>query len=448
MAKRLHELSLPEDFPLLLRMPVPEKTYLGTADNDLLLSTARAALALWRGMTSGEIRVPTDEIEAACPFCGESISISGDAVFDRAIFTVGTTYDFSAKKIAKTKNKVSELIPGLNLSSVRKFTDVNAAEYNTHQVAAQCMTMAYFHGWIASYFFDIFEPFQLPAAPVAAFETIAHDVIGELLQYRNQARGYAARLVDYLLTSTVKFLTDVYRRKGNLVNKEHHVGPFSQIRTSEIGLLARRDKNLTTRYGDKQIEKVFEYQLNLILQSLGFYVVLTRSGQRTVDLVCISRDPNSGYSFLVEAKSTTGPYSLPSSDERALADYVNDFRKNLTSLQKLSFVIVVGPSHSKTLERKLIALESKVGIPVRFWSAQDLANLREEIVGPVLPQSFLNAVLCSPRIMPPNSSKHIADEYNKVQKAHQAFVASLLPSAAPTGLPCEGHEVPSSNADS
>lgn len=448
MAKRLHELSLPEDFPLLLRMSVPEKTYLATAGTDLLLSTARAAVTFWRGMTSGEIRVPSDEIEAACPFCGEAIRISSDAVFDRAMFTVATSYDFSAKKIARSKLKVNELIPGLNIPSLQKFTGTNSEGHNTHRLAAQCVAMAYFNGWIASYFFDIFESFQLPAAPLAAFESIAHDAIGELLQRRSELPGYAARLIDYLAGSALKFLTDVYRRKEGLVNKEHHVGPFSQIRTSEIGLLARRDKTLTTRYGDKQIEKVFEYQLNLTLQSLGFYVVLTRSGQRTVDLVCISRDPNSGYSFLVEAKSTTRPYSLPADDERALVDYVNDFRKNLSSLQKLSFVIIVGPSHSKTLERKLLALESKVGIPVRFWSAQDLANLREEIAGPVLPQSFLNAVLCSPRVMPPNSSKHIAEEYNKVQRAHQAFVASLLPLTNPTALSCEVHEVSSANPDS
>ena len=190
-------------------------------------------------------------------------------------------------------------------------------------------------------------------------------------------------LADHLLGKTLDFCTQVYDEEHASWKSKHRIGAFSAIRLRELDLLARRDNAMIRKYGTKQVEKIFEQQLALIAQSLGLHVVPTRSGQRTVDLICISADPAVRLSFLLEAKTTQRPYNLPRDDARALIEYVNDVRRALTTLPPLQFVLIVGPTASSTLEGKLQRLEIEVGLPVRFCTAADIAQLRELITGPL-----------------------------------------------------------------
>jgi hypothetical protein len=96
--------------------------------------------------------------------------------------------------------------------------------------------------------------------------------------------------------------------------------------------------------------------------------------------------------MLIEAKSTSRPYSLPTKDERALREYINEVKENLTTSPPLDMVLLVGPSASKTLDQKLRKLEADVGISMRFCAAQTLASLRERVLGP-LPLGLLRKYL-------------------------------------------------------
>jgi hypothetical protein len=175
------------------------------------------------------------------------------------------------------------------------------------------------------------------------------------------------------------------------------------------------------------IEKIFESQLSLIFQSLGFYVVSTRIAESSVDLICVSPDTGSAsYSMLVEAKTTSHPYTLPKDDSRALIDYINDVRGNLTTGGPLSFALILGPSASKNLATRVRGLEISAGLPVRFASAQWLASLREGILGPLPHRVFRDELLASPSVVADEALEKIAGRVEKRQTSIENMVRSFL----------------------
>jgi hypothetical protein len=204
-------------------------------------------------------------------------------------------------------------------------------------------------------------------------------------------------------------------------------GPFSSIRLSELQAIACRDEAVLKRYGERNVAQVFEHQLALIAQSFGFLVVQTRTGTRRVDLVCISPDPTDPYTVLIEAKSTRKPYALPTDDQRALKEYVEEVRRTLVTLPSLRLVLLVGPSAASTLDRKLTDLERKVGTPVRFIGAKDLAELRDRIAGPVPPRPLRDSAIgAASRILNDQYVTAVVDAVRKTHEAHTKFVDALL----------------------
>jgi hypothetical protein len=180
------------------------------------------------------------------------------------------------------------------------------------------------------------------------------------------------------------------------------------------------------RYGRKYVERVFEKQLALIMQSFGLYVVSTRVGQSTVDLVCISSDPLERITLLVEAKTTKGNYSLPRKDDRALRDYIDDVRRILTTLPPLSLVLLLGNKPSRTLNAKLGRLETHACVPVRFMPARELALLRERIIGPLPLRIFIREAVARSRIVDATAVTAIVESYDATQAAHRSFVEAML----------------------
>ena len=204
-------------------------------------------------------------------------------------------------------------------------------------------------------------------------------------------------------------------------------GPFSSIDLPELQDLAARAAGMIEKYGERRVEKVFEQQLALLMQSLGFYVVRTRTGRRRVDLVCISSDPNHQYSVLVEAKSTHRPYALPTSDQRALSEYADDVRRTLVTLPPLRLVFLVGPSGASTLEAKLNLLEGNLGTPVRFLTATQLALLRDLVPGHAPAAAFRDlAVGARTRVLTDDFARSVAEAFTRGQEAHAQFVEALL----------------------
>jgi hypothetical protein len=185
----------------------------------------------------------------------------------------------------------------------------------------------------------------------------------------------------------------VFNMPARAWSETHKAGPFSSLRLSQLQLLARRSDDALARYGPKEVERVFEQQLALLMQSLGFYVVPARIGEASPDLICMSADSGAQFTILCDAKSSASPYSLPKDDFRALEDYVADARTNLVSAApSLLLVLIVGGDASNTLAKRLRQLEATIGMPVRFCTAQQLADLRENVPG-AIPMSALREAL-------------------------------------------------------
>jgi hypothetical protein len=176
----------------------------------------------------------------------------------------------------------------------------------------------------------------------------------------------------------------------------------------------------------KRIEKVFEQQLALIVQSFGLYVVSTRTGQRTVDLICISADPTARFTFLLEAKTSGRPYTLPRDDARALLEYIREVRGGLTTLPPLHFVLMIGPYPSATLEKKLQGLEAEAGLPIRYCSADELAQLREVVAGPLPLNDFADHLLLASRVVPAGFAQTMRSRVDELRSSHEALVRTML----------------------
>jgi hypothetical protein len=202
----------------------------------------------------------------------------------------------------------------------------------------------------------------------------------------------AAFLIRRVLAYTLHLQETIYSWPMRPWSEAHKSGAFSSLRLPELQLLATRASVIKARYGDRKVEKVFEQQLALLVQSFGFYVVSTRTGESTVDLVCISADPAAPFTFLLEAKSSARPYTLPSDDRRALLHYIEDVQANLTTSPPLAFVLIVGGAPQRNLGEKLHNLEVSAKVPVRFCTAQDLASLRENLIGPT-PAGVLKKIM-------------------------------------------------------
>ena len=187
-----------------------------------------------------------------------------------------------------------------------------------------------------------------------------------------------------------------------------------------------RSESVIKKHGLKHVEKVFERQLALIFQSFGLYVVPTQTGKSTPDLICFSPDARASFSFIVEAKTGKRPYALPVKDARALKDYARDVSAALKTLPPLKFVLIVANTPAKTMDAKITALQSSMGVPVRFCTARQIAELRETVPGPLPMETFLGEVLKSDPLLAEDFAARVAQGYEAVQGAHVKFAEQLL----------------------
>ncbi|WP_156769341.1 hypothetical protein [Nocardia sp. 852002-20019_SCH5090214] len=208
--------------------------------------------------------------------------------------------------------------------------------------------------------------------------------------------------------------------------RERMLGPLAT--SNELGDLARRASHMIERYGEKDIEDRFEKQLAVLFQSFGFVVAETVRGQRRVDLICIApADGGESYTILVEAKTTTAPYSLPTKDSRALLEYVETCRSRLNTLAALKFVLIVGQKPAQTVEHKIRSLESEAGITIRYCDANLLSLLRSSFNGPLNPGRFRKAIMESKSpILSRDTIRSIADDYNSSTETHRDFIRRML----------------------
>ena len=129
---------------------------------------------------------------------------------------------------------------------------------------------------------------------------------------------------------------------------------------------------------------------------------------------------------MVEAKTSKRAYSLSLRDSRAIGQYVTDAESGLTTLPPLKFVLLLAHRAASTMNKKLVEAEASIGLPLRFATASQIAQLRESVPGPLPPAAFLGEVLRSPSILAGDFVGNVAKSYDVAQGAHVDFAEKLL----------------------
>lgn len=406
---------------LLVSLPEPQKSPLVRASSEQLLESCKTFRKLWGELVIQEIVVPGVELRNLPK--DMIIPRTDEEIWDSLFLTITYYYHFSFLHLLQNE-KHDELPAGLNVSSIGSFIPSDKLKKANKISVLRILSFNYFMCLTYLYFSSTLGKASLPSGFMSQLLSNYHKAASSLYQdcMSVPPRNRNAALI--LLGGILKYAEDVFSEHP--YDKEFRPGVFSSIKTEELSLLASRDPEITKRYGQKVLEKVFERQLALIMQSFGMYVVSTKMGIRTVDLICISSFPDQKYTFLVEAKTTNKPYSLPRKDFRALKEYVDDVRHTLHTLPALRFVLISAYKPSRTLRNKLRDLQAETGVPVRFISSKQISDLRENVIGPLPSDVFADKVLSSPYILEDGFASEIIKGHIAMHKAHTDFIETIF----------------------
>jgi hypothetical protein len=222
-------------------------------------------------------------------------------------------------------------------------------------------------------------------------------------------------------SSSLRYLAKVYQPSDSMSD----IPLSASLRTHELLALASRADTLQQRYGARMIARLFERQLALVIESLGFLVAPAAAGVRGSDMLCISRDDAHSYSMLVDAKTSRRPYALPSRDERAFTEYVGQFRRYMGDLPRLAFVLLVGHGPARTTIVKMRLLQNHLGVPIRFVDAGDLAWLRNQLLGPVDRRLWHDALTTCDVIVTRESLEALFQTQMQTKNAYRQFAEQL-----------------------
>ncbi|MFH9803747.1 hypothetical protein ACH4M0_16075 [Streptomyces albidoflavus] len=409
----------------------------GFNETDDLLSVTEIFYALLVRMLDGDYGFNSDPVEYKCATCTKLHSYDQRAALNRLLMIVGDFYSYTAHRIIQTDPQKALEIAGCSpdeYTSLKNGTGSTDVEWSRELLTNFIGVLQASGGLYLLRRGDV-----AGEAHIDAYEGIlATSSLGvyHVFQGVVDSQGEcslgmeAAFLIRKMLSYTLHLQETIYRWPMRPWSETHESGAFSSLRLPELQLLATRAHTVKARYGERRVEKVFEQQLALLIQSLGFYVISTRTGESTVDLVCISADPASPFTFLLEAKSSGRPYTLPSDDRRALLQYIEDVKSNLTTSPPLAFVLIVGGAPQKTLAEKMGELELSANVPVRFCTAQSLANLRENLIGPNPAGIIKKAILRSGKVIKDEDLQKVAEEVLSRVKAQEELVRSFLSGSA------------------
>jgi hypothetical protein len=411
----------------LLELPAPESLNL-TGTPKQIVAALDNLFSMWQQIVISKAEIPLERFEWTCQQ-GHKHEVEGEELRGRLLLSVSGYFDFLvARFLAKGARKGEWPFPNaLRIDGFRRFIPEKGSVLDNIRLSEfRILSFNYFFSLFGLYFTSLFRDRVVPRPLCALFESIAHDALSDLFSSCFHAVGQDEKIAARRLTyGILNFAKHVYAEVPNL-DSARRFGPFSMIRLDELVPLARRDALLQRRYGVKNVERVFENQLALVMQSFGLYVVSTHIGRSTVDLVCISPTADERITFLIEAKTTKTPYALPLKDSRALRDYVSDVRRSLTTLPPLSYVLIIAFEPARTIRTKLAKLEADAAVPVRFVRAQQIAELREQITGPLPLRVFSANVLMGDGILEGSFVDAVVQSYRAEQEAHRAFVDAML----------------------
>jgi len=336
MALKLKELatvSLQADTLALLDLPPPESAELSGSPTQTVAALDNL-FSLWVMILVENANIPIEEHEYVCDR-GHKYRVEGAELRGRLLLSITGYFDHIVRNYMTTHGKKAPrpFPKALRISNFERFIiSRDDAEADPRIASFRLLSYKYFYTLLTLYVTSGFLSMTTPRGLSAEIESFAHEGLRDLNHYAFGVVGSHERLAGRRLAQGVlDFAADVYGEVPKW-DKEHHLGPFSAIRLQELSLLANRDESVMRRYGKKNVERVFETQLALVMQSFGLYVVSTRTGQSTVDLVCISASPEERVTFILEAKTTKATYALPKTDFRALQDYMKTVRRSLSTL--------------------------------------------------------------------------------------------------------------------
>jgi hypothetical protein len=429
--QRVARLSVETDASEFCMLPPPETKSMEDASEETIHELSLSFSRQWVSVVTGEIKLPGDKLTLINE-AGSEVELD-ETIKDRILLSLGLYYDFAARRLLTLNKQLPEpkAIAGIHDNTFFVLADHTLSEdITTEDNWAFDLAFSYFMGLRTSaYLADVHKIDKLPEEPFQTIEYMPQRAIRAMVELMAQAPSKSNSLLAFqLLRASVQHLDEIYREKWDKAKTDHSTGIFSQMRLNELSLIAKRDSSMAEKYGIHHLEKLFEHQLSLVFQSFGYYVTSAKIGKRIVDLICISATSDPKKSFWIDAKSSSKPYSLPTKDERAIVDYVNDFnsRSRSSIIPPLAFILIAGSEPSRTLGQKLQKLEARVRVPVRFCRASDIAQLREKILGPIPIETLQEPVLSFPHVMPQNWFKQIVDWVESKRDRYTAFVEGEL----------------------
>lgn len=425
----LANLSLsPKNIPNLLSLSPPEKTGLTSASPDELSLVCQAFHAMWMDLL---VHIPSvAKLKEELPD-DDPVSKLDTAEFENILLHhIANYYDFCFYRLVVEQGH-DDLPHGINFSDLETLFPSEGIDAcrDKNNMVNRMISAEYFQALIALYFYDLLSkiPHLRGASPLRVFQSHLHNSLMILHRHEHSfGNKYRSTMISRWMSHLLLFTAKTYR-----FDRSHDpipIGPFSSILLDELVPLARRDESAKSTFGPNHVSRAFEQQVALIMQTFGFYVATNQTGVKVVDLICISSHPNDRTTFLVEAKTSKHNYSLPSSDRRAIEEYVADAREILATIPPISLLLIVGPQPSQTLDTKLEQLENSINLPVRYVPAQTLALLRQRVPGPLPAQFLRNKLLEGPRVVDSGFVDRIAESYQMKAKAHTQLVESLLAS--------------------
>ncbi len=421
---------------LLARLPHLPSEYIMTwpgpyallegLDTGGLQRVADAAFDICTELLSGVRAYPEGEtVEYLCASCETVHNTSPELAANRLLMIAGVTWAVAARMLVLdfSNDRLVRFIERLNTVVEVEDSAIGWAHQTLRGYAA---VLAAAQGLLAFRTGGHMSPStdRLEAALVNSALDIYHEFARQVSPEGLCEQGVDAQyLLRRLLGEAFHLEHTVFNFPAKPWSDTHKVGPFSALRLSQLQLLATRSKDAVALYGAKQVERVFEQQLALLMQSLGFYVVPAKPGEASPDLICMSADASERFTILMDAKSSASPYGLPKDDFRALQDYVRDAQSNLaTAAPTLAFLLIIGGEASAGLPERLKELEVAAGLPVRFCSAQLLATFREHLLGAMPMAAWKRALLQAERVV----ADDVLQDVVRVSSEREAAKAQLV----------------------
>lgn len=425
-AKRLCELSLPNDAEELGALPLPEVTDVSEASRGDLAKAAESLRDAWLTLLT-DLWTPSDEAG------DRGGDLPDHELCERLFFNIGAYFAHVVTPLLLKDELVVQNQVGFKRGDNQRLVDRIEELLETHrdddgeayEIREACAATFDF----TTALWDIYLARIMAITPIREFATAAlgHGSLEDLHKRGMSSEfDHLPKLIPRLVATVLAFMTKTYELIESTAG-ERHPGPFASLEVGELPLLARRAEGMSKKYGPKNVEAAFEHQLALLMQSLGLVVVQTRRAKRTVDLLVISSDPTERLTFLVEAKTTAAKtYSFPAADQRALAEYARTVRASLTTLPPLRFILLVSRAAAGTVAGKVRSFEAEHGTPLRFVPIDELVSTRELLPGPVPVSALAKQVLEGGPILPEGFGQSLAEAYTQAQQAHTMFVEAML----------------------